>query len=95
MLAVISGFYRLLPLRVFTFGLLLFVEHHQVQGVVEVLGHLDDIVTRQSVCTVYGLVLQVGPIYTILDGVKTEKSTILVHTDIKHFTSLKSLTHNY
>lgn len=62
------GFTVSSPLRVFTFGLLLFVEHHQVQGVVEVLGHLDDIVTRQSVCTVYGLVLQVGPIYTILDG---------------------------
>lgn len=49
-----------------TLGLLLFVEHHQVQRVVEVLGHLGNIMTRQSVGAVDGLVLHVCPVYTIL-----------------------------
>lgn len=49
-----------------TFRLLLFVEHHQVQRVVEVLGHLGHVMTRQPVGAVDRLVLQVRPVDTIL-----------------------------
>lgn len=56
------------PALALTLGLLLFVEHHQVQRVVEVLGHLGNIMTRQSVGAVDGLVLHVCPVYTILGG---------------------------
>lgn len=44
------------------------MEDHQVQRVVEVLGHLGNLVTRQSVGAVDGLVLQVGPVDAVLRG---------------------------
>lgn len=56
----------------FTFGLLLFMEHHQVEWVVEVLCHLCNIMSCQSVGAVYRFVLQVCPIYAILRKLKRE-----------------------
>lgn len=75
--------------RTHTFGLLLLVKHHQVQRVVEVLSHLGDIVTRQSVGAVDGLVLQVCPVDTILRGRRSrdggnEETQVVSHFGNKH-----------
>lgn len=51
-----------------TFGLPLFVKHHQVQRVVEMLGHLCDVVSRQAVGAVYGFILHIRPIQAILEN---------------------------
>ena len=53
-----------------TLGLPLFMKHHQVQGIVEVLCHLCNIMSCQSIGAVNRFFLQVCPIYTILDRIR-------------------------
>lgn len=50
-----------------TLWLPLLMEHHQVQRIVEMLCDFRHIVPRQAVGAIDGFILQVGPVYTILE----------------------------
>lgn len=51
-----------------TFGLSELVEHHHIQGVVEVLGQRGHVVPRVPVGAVDGLIFQVSPVHAVLQG---------------------------
>lgn len=65
-----------------TFGLPLFVEHHEVQGVVEVLRYLCHVLTCQTVGAVDRLVLQVSPVDAILHR-RTVETIFIDNTSLR------------
>lgn len=58
------------------------MKHHQVQGVVEVFCHFCHIVSRQSVGTVYCFILQVCPIYAVLNR---KRETVRKNTNLSPY----------